>query len=303
MSESRRRYGAKHGKSRRSVLPVVLAAAVITVIALAYLYGPVLLDAIRGRNKQNEMQKLYRGDNASIIELIFPSAHAEPQAELTEEPIIVHEDFADLYAANPHIVGWLTAGASIDYPVVQYDNSFYLNHDFFGEPDDAGAIFLNAANSLSPRDSVLLIHGHNMRAGTMFGDMDNYRDYEYLKANPLVTFRVINDAEDVYYAPIAAFDASMTPGEEGYFDIRNVNFIYDILPENEGDKPKSTEFEQYIEEMRAKSLWTSPVEADSTDEYIILVTCSYSHENGRMMLVCRRLRADETPESVTALFE
>ena len=290
-----------HSQSaRRRVWPVVLLASVITVAALAWLYGPDVMNHFRASNTQNSLQQLYKGaDKSSIWDALFPSACAEEMEAISQDAPVVHSDFAALYAQNPHLVGWLNAGDRIDYPVVQYDNSFYLEHNFFGDADINGTLFLNEANQLDPRDSVLLIHGHNMRSGDMFGSLNRYREESYLAEYPIVTFRTISDDQDVYYTPIAAFDASMTTGAAGYFDITRIRF--DFEPDENG-RLVSSELEEYIAEMRGMSLWNAPVEADSTDEYIALVTCSYIHDDGRFTLVCRKLRADETADGIRALY-
>ena len=273
------------------VWPVVLAAVIITVIVVLAVFGQDMMNYFKARDTQNELQDLYRGAN----NMFFPHAYAEEQ-----EPEI-HEDFEQLYAENPHLVGWLSAGENINYPVVQYDNEFYLDHDYFGENDANGTLFVNAANRLNPRDSILLIHGHNMKSGAMFGDMDYFRGYDYLCEYPIVTFRTIWDEEDVHYVPIAAFDASMDPDANGYFNIGRIRFDFDV-PADEYSAARSSELETYIAQMREKSFWNSPMEADSADQYIALVTCSYSHEDGRMVLVCRKLRSEETIERIREMF-
>ena len=35
----------------------------------------------------------------------------------------------------------------------------------------------------------------------------------------------------------------------------------------------------------------------------MLITCSYQYEDGRFLLICRKLRPDETPEAMKALFQ
>lgn len=300
---SKNHYRPKHVKnSGTRVWPVVLAAVIVTVVALIAVFGQEVVEYFKARDTQNELQDLYRGAN-SAWDLLSPRAYAEEllNAPPGEEPVI-HEDFIELYEKNPHLIGWLSAGEKIDYPVVQYDNEYYLHHDYFGNADDNGTLFVNAANHINPRDSILLIHGHNMKSGAMFGDLDCFRDYDYLCEYPIVTFRTIWDEEDVCYVPIAAFDASMNPDANGYFNIGRIRFDFDIAADE--DMPaRSSELEAYIEAMRELSFWKAPVEADSTDQYIMLVTCSYSHDDGRMMLVCRKLREDENQESVRKWFE
>lgn len=210
--------------------------------------------------------------------------------EMFAQTLEIQPDFEALYQRNGDIVGWLTAGGDIDYPVVQRDNEYYLYHDYYGAPDANGTIFLNEFNVIAPRDSVLLIHGHNMKSGAMFGGLPQYADERYMREHALITFRSIYDAEDGYYVPVAAFDASMIPGAEGYFDITPMNF---------DDADRQTEF---LAELKARSLWQSPADAAAGDELIALVTCSYRYADGRFVLYCRRLRADETPESAVSCF-
>ena len=300
----KKRYRAKHMKRAQTrVWPVVLAAALVTVIALGIVFGKDAAQFFSAKDTQNELQNLYRKSKTeSVWDMILPRAYAEEVSEeLLEQEMVIHEDFAELYAQNPHVVGWLRAGEDIDYPVVQYDDAFYLDHDYFGKPNGNGTLFINAANRLEPRDSILLIHGHNMKSGAMFGDLDDYRWYSYLCRYPIITFRTIWDAQDVCYVPIAAFDASMNPDSVDYFNIGKIRFDFDI-PADENGEERSSELEEYIAQMRDLSLWDSPVEADSTDEFITLVTCSYEYDNGRMMLVCRKLRDGETAEDVAAQF-
>ena len=44
------------------------------------------------------------------------------------------------------------------------------------------------------------------------------------------------------------------------------------------------------------------VDGHEDDELIVLITCSYNFINSRHLLFCRRLRADETPEQMQALY-
>ena len=53
----------------------------------------------------------------------------------------MQEDFARLYEENPDVIGWLTAGETIDLPVVQRDNEYYLSHNYFGEWDSNGTVY------------------------------------------------------------------------------------------------------------------------------------------------------------------
>ena len=231
-------------------------------------------------------------------------ADQAPDADGAQEAPPVAEDLADAYAKNEDLVGWLKAGESIDLPVVQSDNTYYLDHGFTGEEDKNGTLFLNMNNQLFPPDDVLLIHGHNMKDGSMFGTLSQFEQYDYVKEHPIVTFQTIHDEEPVYYVPVSVFNASMLPDHSSYFDITQIVFPDD--EEGAAEDPstfrQSSAFRTYLDELRAVSLWESPVDVNVDDKLLMLITCSYDLEDGRLMVVCRRLRDGETPEAVAGLF-
>ena len=231
-------------------------------------------------------------------------ADQAPDADGTQEAPSVAADLADAYAQNDDLVGWLKAGEGIDLPVVQSDNTYYLDHGFTGEEDRNGTLFLNMNNQLFPPDDVLLIHGHNMKDGSMFGTLPKFERYDYAKEHPLVTFQTIYDEEPVYYVPVSVFNASMLPDHSRYFDITQIVFPDDEAGEvtDSSTFRQSSAFKAYLDELRAVSLWESPVDVNVDDKLLMLITCSYDLEDGRLMVVCRRLRDGETPEEVAGLF-
>lgn len=202
------------------------------------------------------------------------------------ENMEVEEDFAELFEVNNDLVGWLTVGDVVDLPVTQYDNTYYLDHDFYGKEDQAGTVFINEANIIWPQDRNLLFHGHNMKSGAVFGNLDEYRKLDYLKENPIIKFRTIFDPVPSMYVPIAIFDASMNAGNKNYFDIGRITF------------KTEKEFLDFANECIEHSMYELPFTVEENDNLITLITCSYSDENGRFMIVCRGLHMDEYDNAV-----
>ncbi len=226
------------------------------------------------------------------------AAPAEPDemeeaAFSTEETAPISEDFAQLREMNPDIMGWLTAGEKISYPVVRgEDDSFYLNHNFFGKSDFNGSIFLSQYNVLRPRDTILLIYGHYLATGDMFGTLQKYMEEDYMRQHALIRFRTVfaDETGSDWYVPVAMFSASMDDDEAEYFNIRPVKF------------ESEEEYQAYLDAALSRSAWKAPADVNTDDEMIMLVTCSYNFINSRHLLLCRRLRADETPEQMQALY-
>ena len=305
MQKRKKPIGKRRMARLRRQLRMLATAVMILAFAVAVvLIGIEIWENVQAKALKEELEDLYRPHFSSAArwqgwigtaraEEELPEKERADEAQFAQE-LGIQEDFLALYDKNPDIIGWLTAGEDIDYPVVQRedDNAYYLNHNYYGKPDSNGTIFLNAHNVIYPRDHVLLIHGHFMRKkGMMFGKLPDYMNEMYMRRYALITFRTIYDEEEVYYVPIACFNASMLADQNGYFDLTPVNF------ETEEDCAA------YLIEVQERSLWQSPADVNTKDELMMLITCSYEHEDGRFMLLCRKLREDETPEEMAVLFQ
>ncbi len=87
-------------------------------------------------------------------------------------------DFEELESVNEDIVGWLRIRAlDISYPVVQAeDNDFYLHRTFEKTDNFAGCLFLNYLNRPDLTDQNTIVYGHNMKNGSMFGKLKQFRE-------------------------------------------------------------------------------------------------------------------------------
>lgn len=108
-----------------------------------------------------------------------PAADSSPStASPTATPItfkIMSPRFAKLKQQNQDIVAWLTIPEQLDIAVVQRDNTYYLNRDYLGYHNDNGAIFLDMGCDLTGNPKALILYGHNMKTGAMFGNLRNMR--------------------------------------------------------------------------------------------------------------------------------
>ena len=221
----------------------------------------------------------------------MPAAFDMPIVVDTPIERVLQSQFEALYAQNSDLIGWIKMADSVDYPVLYRDNSFYMDHDFYGQYSQAGSIFLDARNGMYMDDSAMLIYGHNMRSGEMFGDLDAYRETAYLCKYPIISLQSAWESEPRQYVLISLFDASMNKSDPSY--IRIIRTAFD------SDEDKQA----FIDEMRARSVYDIPLEADANDQLLTLVTCSYTYDNGRFLLFARELRDDETEESIMEQFQ
>ena len=61
-------------------------------------------------------------------------------------------------------------------------------------------------------------------------------------------------------------------------------------------------YQIYLDAMKKISIWHTSMDVTTEDELICLITCSYYQENGRFILVCRKLREEETPSMAVEHF-
>lgn len=236
-------------------------------------------------------QDVYQRKTGDKMRDAILSASAETLVDPTLPPEIEANPIClDAYEENPDFVAALQAGVDTVLYVVQgEDNDYYMDHDFYGKYSQAGSAFVDCQCSLEPRDTHLIIHGHNMRNGAIFGDLDYFRTLSYLKNNAVFTFAMMFETE--CYVPYAVLDISCTETNAHFFDPMEWNF----------DTEEA--FDEFVNEMISRSYFDIPVEVNCDDALLTLSTCSYNYDNGRLLIACRRLRADETPEDMQSLLQ
>ena len=187
--------------------------------------------------------------------------------------------FQALRRECPDAVGWLKINGMVDEAVVQRDNVFYLDHDAKGQSNINGSLFMDAAVSMKTRPYTLLIYGHNMKSGAMFGKLRNYENVSYYRSNPVISF---NSAwEDGQYVVFAAGIIGMKAEIEHY-----VNFFSFTTA-------KALERESLIDTLMGCSVFSTPVDVTPEDQLLVLVTC-VDDDDLRRVVAARRLRDGET---------
>ena len=191
--------------------------------------------------------------------------------------------FQALRQQNEDIVGWLTIDRLVDEPVVQRDNVFYLDHDAKGKSNDNGALFLDAIVSLKSRPYTLLIYGHNMRSGAMFGFFRHYDGLDFYHSHPFVTCDTLQ--EDGRYVIFAQGVISMQQDSPHYIDFFGLT-VSDVR-----------ERQQALDALLACSAHTCEVDVNVRDQLLVLVTC-VGDDDQRRVVAARRLREGETEEAL-----
>jgi sortase B len=146
-----------------------------------------------------------------------PESLPEPPPASPPDPIDILAMLDSLSEINPDFVGWIIIpGTTVNYPIVRgRDNSRYLYTTFKGERNPAGAIFMDYRCTGGFDAPASLIHGHNMRGGTMFAPLMNYLNREFMENYPNIIILTANGETLVY----RIFRARFTDAWDGVFTV------------------------------------------------------------------------------------
>ena len=195
-------------------------------------------------------------------------------------------DMRKLLKTNRDTVGWLEIKGIFSLPVVYRDNEYYLTHDFNGDQNTSGTLFLDKNHPLTADAQHLLIYGHNMRDGSMFGLLTHYRRADYLKKHPFISFSTLWEEEE--YVIFAVVNASIDPQDERYITF----FTHPSFSSDE-------EFETYVKRLKAMSCHKTYINVKSGDALLTLCTCV---GNDRLIVAARRIRPNESKTTLQTLY-
>ncbi len=290
-------YNRKRRRRGRGVRRLLPAAVCIALIAFGA--GNLIAYFARShsvRQTNAALQEIYEQATSpaalpeataeAVPSETLPSATVPPETHLRSEYQFLSGEMLprmrELFEKNGDLVAWVRIPGVVSLPVVYRDNTYYLNHDFSGKSSAAGTLFLDERHPLTAQTQHLLIHGHNMHDGSMFGLLSHYRGLDYVLEHGLVSLSTLYREET--YALFAVLIAPDDPG-----DARYVPYAGTAAFQSEG------QFNAFIETIRAHSLYEIPIDVQPGDALLTLSTCL---DEDKLVLVCRRLRAGETEEAL-----
>ena len=228
--------------------------------------------------------------------------------EPTEEEEAKHDYFNLLPSQkgfleqNSEIVGWISiptkdpdSASPIDYPVLQHKdeetgNEYYLDRDFFGNQEKAGAIFLDYRNHFdevenrerkTPNSENLVIYGHNMHDYSMFGSLKWYiNDETYYDNHPIV--ELDSNYRHYKYKIFGMIIVDVDDNTETKFNYWNT---LDFVDE--------ADFYRYVNEVKRRTVRLTDVDVKYGDQLLTLSTCNSTFSQGRLVLFARLVRDGE----------
>lgn len=301
-----RSYRFRTVRRRRLQMAILLACAAVLTVSLIQL-GRHAQDHFRSKRQAAELLALYEaGDEAPEVALttIMPpetAAPGEPLAEatatFTPDPLgtlapqpypnnpyaLISERFTKLRRQNSDIVGWLDMGGLLQQAVVQRDNTYYLRRDYQGYHNTNGAIFLDEKCGLRTRPSTLILYGHNMKTGAMFGSLRHYENLSYYHSHPFITFDTMYEEGRYVIFSVAVASLDVQSGQyAGFYRLSDCTIM---------------EREAIIKSLCSLSKHTCAIDVNVEDQLLLLVTC-VDDDADRRIVAARRVRDGESEEEL-----
>lgn len=218
-----------------------------------------------------------------ILEVESTTEEAEDETAIDVLPLSICNPYEDAFLANSDMAGWLQIPDTvIDYPIMwtPTDENYYLNRDFEKKQNKNGCLILDTDSSVNPMTTNLIIHGHNMKSGAMFGTLTNYEKKDYYDTHKEL-YLYTPDGRHVYEV-ISVFRSQVYKKSDQVFK------FYKFFQADTAE-----EFDDFYNNIKKMSLYDTAVEASFGDRFITLSTCAYHVENGRFVVVAKEIGVDE----------
>lgn len=256
-------------KSRRRT---VLICSLIAVLCMGYVFFYYYLYE-KNSSEYNHLASLKEDTVETDTQV-----HINYTKEKEKKDLVVLEKYKKLFSQNKSLIGWIKIDdTNIDYPVMQtVNNEYYLDHNYNQQYDKNGSIFLDKDCDIVNPGCNLIIYGHHMQSGKMFGTLQLFSNREYYEKHPYIQFDTIY--EEGLYQIMYVFRSRIYNEDEIVF--KYYQFLDASTPE---------EFDSHMNEMAKLSLYDTGVRATYGDQLITLSTCDYTEQYGRFVVVAKKI--------------
>lgn len=277
-SEKINRPRSKYRRKRRARMVRRLIPALLCLVMVGfggYKLAAYLLRLHSAAQVNSQLEQIY---SEALEESVESDVVLQPAGEAVLESSgyqyvgsQVLSECQVLQNINPDLVGWLSVPGELDLPVVYRDNTYYLDHDFYGRENDSGTVFLDADHPFEEDSQYLFLHGHNVWDGSMFGVLTHYRNTDYIKAHPYLYFTTLYRRETY-----EIFGVLRVTTED----------MYGLLRLGTPTFENGAEFNSFIDSLRKHAIRFTNEEISPDDAIMALSTC---WEDDRIVVLFRRV--------------
>ncbi|MGN0614351.1 MAG: class B sortase [Porcipelethomonas sp.] len=281
----------KGDSASQIIRKVVFLGSVIIFTVCLFLVVDYYWGNYKNQKLGEDLQNLYSQAETT------PPAASSPEESATEKVWTLKDGAKALLERNSDVVGYINIPDTvISYPVVQRKqedgNDYYTKKNIDKENADAGSIFLDWRNyfdyivdgtKVLENSQNLIIYGHEMKDGSMFGTLKNYKDYDgYYSEHPII--ELSSNYETYKYKIFAYFIVDAEDQTETKFDCWNTL-----------DFESEEQFYEYVNNAKKRSFTFNDVDVRYGDQLLTLQTCHSMFSTARFFVMARMVRDGEDP--------
>ncbi len=270
----------KKAQRNKGLLRLVLALALLVVFVFSLVrLIRYAVSSFSDKKTNQQLQEMYReAEDAANTQEPASNADEVSKTELSDQYQYIGNsvlpELKGFLMENHDTVAWLRiSGDIVDLPVVYRNNTYYLEHNFYREKSEGGTLFLDEMHPFLEDTQYLVIHGHSMQDGSMFGLLTHYRNEGYIEAHPTLTLSTLYRKEE--YEVIGVLCVPEDVNSDGFVPYLGMR------------KFRSAEqFYDFAKIIRKNALhWKEGAEMHANDALLALSTC---YEDERIVVMCRR---------------
>lgn len=284
-TEKPRRAGKTIRIKWKRFLPFLCFLAVFIVSSV--MLANYIADSVHRKRENRALQAEYYDSSAQEATPSDTAAEPSPAPQQAQKKTLpelldsyqyigtqIQPSAKSMYKKNPDFIAWLSIPGVVSLPVVYRDNSHYLSHDFSGDRSDAGTLFLDALHPFREDTQYMVIHGHNMYDGSMFGLLSHYRNSDYAREHPYVYFNTLY--RDETYKVVTVMIVSPNPGDSDYVAYTGKRKFFTV-----------ERFYEFVESIAAQAKYWVDGEAFAPEDSILALSTCFGDE--RIVLICKRI--------------
>ena len=294
---------------------IILIALCVVLICVAAFSGYKIISTL---SAYKQAEQTYDDLSAQVVTVVpsptpVPEQEKKPDADPEVSPLQV--DFAALRAQSTDYVAYIySPDTKINYPVMQTfddpstpdedESQYYIKRGIEKQCLKRGSLFMdyrsvagegylqdNYFGGIGP-SNIIMIYGHNMADGEMFGYLYYYMNTDYAMEHRYIEFDTLFERR--VYEVVSAFRSHVFTVEDymDYSKYNDPNFKYYQFC---GDLTEDRFVYWYSNVMSHNENDLPEYNASYDDEFLVLSTCSGTdetgakNEDGRLCVVAVRI--------------
>jgi sortase B len=278
---------------RKKLIIILSAAAVLLFAAGLFFVARDYRELKKSQAQLEELKAVETVEYADAQDTSVPdesetvSSAEETVEEVADEIVYTVNPYAESFLANEDMAAWLyIPGTNIDYPVMwtPEDEEYYLNRGFDGSSNKNGCLILDTDSCLNPLTTNLIIHGHNMKSGAMFGTLLNYEDTAFYDEHKEII--LYTEECERRYEVLCVFRSQV---------YKKTDDVFKFYKFFQADTEE--EFDYFYKNIMELAEYDTGVTAEFGDNFLTLSTCAYHVQQGRFVVVAKEVETGDYYEA------